>query len=544
MPTGTTAPPRMTMIWCPDWPVVAARLATGVPRTEPVPATAVVTANHVLACSVTARHEGVRRGMRRREAQSRCPDLVVMARDESAEVRCFEPAILAVEAVVAGVEVVRPGLMAVDAIGPARYFGGEPEFVETLYETVRATIDTVTVGVADGAFAAEQAARREVIVPPGRSAAFLADLPISTLDSFGDSPLVDVLQRLGISTLGGFAALSAKDVAARFGPAGAWAHRQAGGQDDKQVVLREPPAECAATVDFEPAVERVDVVAFSARAAAEQFIADLAGRGLACACVELEVTTENGEHLVRRWRQTGVLTASDVIDRVRWQIEGWLQSQGLAGYQGASYGGRQGGAPSAGISRLRIAPVEVVPTGTHQQALWGGDGEAGARANRAIARVQTMLGLGAVVQPVVAGGRGPSQRTELVPWGSTTEREDRAIRAADQPWPGRLPSPAPSVVLDPPSPAQVLDGTGRPVLVSDRGSVVSSPARFGIGGQQPVPVVSWAGPWPADERWWDPASATRVARVQLVDVRGRAYLVVGEMTTGQTPRWFLEGIYD
>jgi protein ImuB len=542
------------MVWCPDWPVVAAWLATGIPRGEPVPATAIVTANHVVACSVQARSEGIRRGMRRREAQSRCPDLVVLARDEPAEVRCFEPAILAVEAVVAGVEVLRPGLMAVGAAGPARYFGGEAEFVETLYETVHATVDTVAVGVADGAFAAEQAARRELIVPPGQSAAFLAALPVSTLDGFGGSALVDVLQRLGIRTLGAFAALPAKDVAARFGPVGSWAHRQAGGRDDRPLVAREPPAECVATVDFEPAAERVDVVAFTARTAVETFIADLAARELACTCVEVEVSTENGEHQVRRWRQTGVLTASDVIDRIRWQIEGWLHGQGTV-LQDTRYGGRGDGLPTAGICRLRIAPVEVVPTGTHQQALWGGDGEAGARANRALARVQTMLGLGGVVRPVVTGGRSPAQRTEWVPWGLDTQRldtqrleaqrEERAQRrSADEPWPGRLPSPAPSVVLDPPRPVQLLDQSGHPVVIGERGSIARPPARLGLGNSSPVPVVSWAGPWPADERWWDPACATRVARVQLVDTLGRAYLVAGEMTDGRAPRWFLEGVYD
>ena len=43
-----------------------------------------------------------------------------------------------------------------------------------------------SIGVADGAFAAEQAARRALIVAPGDSAAFLAPLPISTLDPGGD----------------------------------------------------------------------------------------------------------------------------------------------------------------------------------------------------------------------------------------------------------------------------------------------------------------------------------------------------------------------
>jgi protein ImuB len=517
----------MAVVWCPDWPVVAARSVSG-GRPESEMATAVVTANHVVACSPYAREFGVRRGMRRREAQARCPDLVVLPRDEAAEVRCFEPAIVAVESVVAGVEVMRPGLLAVSAPGATRFFGTEEHLVEALRDVVQSTVDDLEIGVADGAFAAEQAARRGVVVPPGESAEFLADLPIATLDAFGDSPLVDVLQRLGIWTLGGFAALPAKDVAARFGPLGAWAHRQAGGSDDRPLAAREPPAECVVVVEFEPAVERVDVVAFSARSAAEKFIADLAARSFACACVELEVTTANGEQLVRRWRQSGVLTSADVIDRIRWQVEGWL------------HGSRNNAAATAGIVRLRIVPVEVVPTGTHQQALWGGDGAAGARAQRAIARVQTMLGLGGVVRPVVAGGRGPAQRTQLFPWGE----EGELTRCPDDPWPGRLPSPSPSVVLDPPWPVRVLDATGRSVVISDRGAIARPPARLGLDREASVPVTSWAGPWPVDERWWDPASAARVARIQLVDVNGRAYLVAGEMSATAEPRWLLEGIYD
>jgi protein ImuB len=466
--------------------------------------------------------------MRKREAQSRCPDLVVLPRDEVVEARRFEPAIRAVEAVVAGVEVVRPGLLCLAAHGPARHLGGEQPLVTTLQEAVSWAVAEVTVGIADGAFAAEQAARRGVVVPAGESALFLADLPIGTLDAFGDSALVDVLRRLGIWTLGGFAALPARDVAARFGPAGAWAHRQAGGRDERPVVVREPPVDCSVTVDLEPPVDRVDVVAFSARSAVETFVANLSARALACSCVELEVTSEAGERAARRWRATGVLSASDVIDRIRWQIEGWLHA------------GEGTPRLTAGITRLRIIPIETVPTGTHQQALWGGDGEAGERARRAIARVQTMLGFDGVVQPAVVGGRGPAQRTQLLPWG---EERDPS-RRADEPWPGHLPSPAPSVVLDPPAPIELLDAGGRAVVVGDRGALLRPPSRLELRQESRVEVTSWAGPWPADERWWDPASAVRVARMQLVDAAGRAYLVAGEKGAESQPRWVLEGIYD
>ncbi|HWC36687.1 MAG TPA: DNA polymerase Y family protein [Mycobacteriales bacterium] len=518
--------PRIATVWCPDWPVVAACETAGIALPET--AVAVLGANHVVACSGSARGLGIRRGMRKREAQARCPELVVLPRDEVAEARCFEPAIRAVEAVVAGVEVVRPGLLALAARGPARHLGGEQALVTRLQEAVSWTVADVAVGIADGAFAAEQAARRAAVVPAGESASFLADLPVGTLDAFGDSALVDVLRRLGIWTLGGFAALPARDVAARFGPTGAWAHRQAGGRDHRPVTVREPPVDCSVTVELEPPVDRVDVVAFSARGAVETFIANLSARSLACACVELEVVSEIGERAARRWRATGVLSASDVIDRIRWQIEGWLHVR-----DGTSR-------VTAAIARLRIVPIETVPTGTHQQALWGGDGEAGERARRAIARVQTMLGFDGVVQPVVVGGRGPAQRTQLIPWG-----EERApSRRPDEPWPGRLPSPAPSVLLDPPAPIELLDAGGRAVVVGERGALLRPPRRLGLRRKPAVEVTSWAGPWPADERWWDPASAVRVARMQLVDAAGRAYLVAGAMAASDEPRWVLEGIYD
>jgi protein ImuB len=519
-------------VWCPDWPVVA---VSGVADVElpdaPVALDlpiAVLAAGQIVACSRGARGVGVRRGMRKREAQSRCPDLVVLPRDEAIEARCFEPAIRAVEDVVSGVEVIRPGLLLVAARGPARHLGGEPALVSALRAAVRRSVPEVSVGIADGAFAAEQAARRDAVVPAGASGAFLSDLPIGTLDCFGDSGLVDVLRRLGIWTLGGFAALPARDVAARFGPGGAWAHRQAGGRDSRPVVVREPPLDCSVTVELEPPVDRVDVIAFSARGAAETFIANLSARALACACVELEATSELGERASRRWRASGVLTAGDIIDRIRWQIEGWLHSSDDTSRV------------TAGIVRLRIVPIETVPSGTHQQALWGGDGEAGERARRALARVQTMLGFDGVLAPVVVGGRGPAQRTQLIPWG-----EDRAAsRSVEQPWPGRLPSPAPSLVLDPPAPIELLDANGRPVVVGERGALLRPPSRIGLRREAPVPVTSWAGPWPADERWWDPRSAVRVARMQVVDAHGRAYLVAGEMTTGDAPCWVLEGIYD
>ena len=240
----------------------------------------------------------------------------------------FEPIVAALEDIAPGVEITRPGLAAIGVRGPTRYFGGETGVLHALSRAVMGLPmlggADVLIGIADGAFAAEQAARRGVIVDPGGSPAFLEPLPVETLDPAGTSDLIDLLRRLGVRTLGAFAALPGRDVLARFGPAGAWAHRQASGIDDRPVAARRPPVEFAATLDLEPPLDRVDTVAFTARRLAEQFVTDLGAHGLACTCLELQALSENGEETVRRWRHAGVLGVADVLDRVRWQLEGWL----------------------------------------------------------------------------------------------------------------------------------------------------------------------------------------------------------------------------
>ena len=199
---------RVLALWSPDWPVTAAARAAHVPPHRPA---AVFVANRVLACSAVARAQGVRRGLRRREAQARCPELAVLAPDPDRDARAFEPVVAAVEELAPGVEIVRPGLVALAAQGPAGYFGGELAAAERLVDQVAARTGVeCQVGLADGLFAAVLAARRGVAVAPGDTPAFLAPLGVEELDREPDidrSELVDLLRRLGLRSLGAFGAL-------------------------------------------------------------------------------------------------------------------------------------------------------------------------------------------------------------------------------------------------------------------------------------------------------------------------------------------------
>ncbi len=155
------APPRVLVVWCPDWPVVAVGAGPAAPAV-------VVTAGQVVACSAAARAAGVRQGQRLRDAQRHCPDLMVHTRDVGAEARAFEPVVAAVEDFCPRVEVVRAGVCAIGARGPARYFGGEEALAGKITQAVVCRGFTCRTGVADGLFAAQLAARTGA-ARPGRA---------------------------------------------------------------------------------------------------------------------------------------------------------------------------------------------------------------------------------------------------------------------------------------------------------------------------------------------------------------------------------------
>lgn len=515
---------RVLAVWCPDWPAVAAAAAADLPVTHPV---AVLHANRVIACSTPARSQGVRRGLRRREAQARCPELHVAQSDPERDARLFGSVVTAVDEVAPGVEILRPGLLVLAARGAIRYFGSEEAAAERLVDAVAAAGAECRIGVADELSTAVIAARRAALVPSGGGARFLEPLPIAELAAEpslaapdrGD--LVDLLRRLGLRTVGSFAALSPVDVASRFGADAVLAHRAARGEPERPPSARVVPPDLEVEHRCDPPIERVDAAAFAGRAMAERLHVKLSGAGVACTRLQVSASTGNGEHLVRTWRCAEPLTPEGTADRVRWQLDGWLT-------------GRSESRPTAGITVLHLEPVEVVTAGALQLGLWGGVGEGDERARRALVRVQGLLGGESVRVGVLSGGRGPMERITLVPLG------DELVPNADPaaPWPGRLPEPAPSTVL-PNIPAVTLqDRSGGAVNVTERGEFTAAPARLRWGSRE-WDVQGWAGPWPVDERWWDASAARDAARAQVLLAESRALLLICE-----GGRWGVEGIYE
>ena len=531
--------PRLGVLWCPHWPVVVA----GAQPDEPV---AVLHANRVVAHSLAAGADGVAVGQRRRDAQARCPQLRIEPTDPARDARVFDRVVEAVGAKVPRVEITEPGTLTFVARGPARYFGGEAAMATTVVATAVEAVESVGLslgaagsfglGVADGRFAAGIAARRaaaqrlSLVVPAGvrATAQFLHGLPVQLLTDVAGVPadVVHLLHRLGLHHLGTLAALPSADLLARFGPLGAFAHSLASGGDDRLPGTQDPPAGLQVQRAFEQPVHHTDALVFVARQMAEELVAVLAADGRVCTRLVVVSETEHGEQSERVWYRSTGLNAAAMVERVRWQLDAWAQLADL----------------TAGVSLLRLDPVEVRSDDGVQLGLWGGRTQADDWAVRAVARLIAVLGerVGEqqVVVPAAQGGRQPHEAYAWVPAVAADlgESAERLVPGAG-PWPGSLPAPSPAVVHASARPIVVLDTQRSPVGVSGRGVVSAAPAFVQLGGNDD-PVEAWAGPWPLDERWWDAARARRVARFQILTRSGRLLLVGVEQG-----RWWLTAEY-
>ncbi len=532
--------PRVAVVHCPHWPVVAAGSA-------PDEALAVIRANRVIARSVAAGRAGVRVGQRRREAQSRCPGLRLVTHDPVLDARAFHPVVDAVADLVPRLEITRPGVLTFATRGPSRYFGGD----EALAERISSLIDRVLgpaveatgrpgVGMADGQFAAIVAARcavgAAVVVAPGGSPAFLAPLPLHWLVDAGDVAVdqVDLFRRLGLVTLGDLATLDEAHIVARFGRPGIAARRMAAGNDDRPPGTEEPPEGLAVVQHFDEPMPHLDSVVFAGRVLAEQFVGLLGHRGRVCTQLVITAETDHAERSERVWTLSSGFSVAALVERIRWQLDGWATQSDV----GAS---AHTGAPSAGITQLRLEPTEVRADEGLQLGLWGGRTQADEWARRAATRLAGLVGDEQVVIAHDRGGRHPGEVDQWVPASLALAdgAEPRASAGDGAPWPGSLPAPSPTIVYPERREVELRDRSGHPVAVSGRGAVSDAPLLLVERGNGRVSeIVAWAGPWLIDERWWDAARRRRQARFQLLTADGRAFLAVLEHR-----RWWLVAEY-
>lgn len=458
--------------------------------------------------------------------------VVALSRNDDRELHRLAQAL---DAVTPMIEMVDECALLLPMRGPTRYFGGERSVVDRIVAVAESVgVGDVRVGVGSSRLAARVAADREggSIVPASRHHDFLAALPVSVLQDHAhvDPDVVSLLLRLGLGTLGAVAGVERSMLADRFGPDGDDMHVLATG-DDLHPVCAEPlPTQCFVESHHDAALNDAAAVVFAASLLADDMVGQLEPRGLVACRVIAEFTTEHDESCSRVWYHPHGFTASMLTERLRWQVEKWLDDD-----------------LTAGIAHVSIDVQAVEARRATQLGLWGEHGEADRAAWAAVARLVAIAGDGVRV-PEWRGGRDPMSQFALVPAGRVEIRDPTAARQRVTPgevhprtWTGEIAGIVPTVPVDPHRQVDVVDDGGQRVVVTGRHMFSSQPG-FVVDGVRRHRVVACFGPWPVEERWWDAARRRRVARMQcLVDIDNRhtAWLLVSENRS-----WWLVGAYD
>ena len=197
---------------------------------------------------------GIRAGMRLGEALARCPTLVLLAPEPARADAIWEGSLRRLEGIGAAVEPGWPGA-AFFAVESLRGLYGPP--VAVLSRARRTLGPPARLGAGPSRLVAYAAATRSrprrppPIVTGDVAARLLARLPVSTLREFLPEEVIgiDVLERLGVRTLGDLASLPATAVADRFGEQGLRALRMARGVSEP-LRPRRPPQELVERIEL------------------------------------------------------------------------------------------------------------------------------------------------------------------------------------------------------------------------------------------------------------------------------------------------------
>lgn len=431
----------------------------------------------------------------------------------------FERVVRAVSAISPLVEVEDAGVMVLSARGPSRYFGGEESVAQHLRTICSAETVPSGIGIASSRFAALTAAYLSVsrgtpcIIHHSVAQEFLDGIPVGALQRVGSlsADTVGLLQRLGLSQCGAVRAIGESALIDRFGLEGRSVWQLVSGEDVRHFSPDTPPSDFARTIDFEsPLVTAAHVVAAS-HDDVNEAMQTISHHGQRCVRLLVECETDHAETSTRVWGEPRGFSAAAVTQRLMYQLDGWLVNEESTP-----------DAPTSGIVRVRLVPLDCCAATAVQPLLWGGYEENIQRAIRAVTMACAVDSSVVATVPQWEGGRDIAQVYAQVPFAAVNvadahDAEQRVTtgRGVARDWSGAVPVPSPACVFPQPHRAVVVDNDGLPVMVTGRHELSSEPVRIEVEGYS-YRVESVAGPWPVEERWWDPRRRRRHVRLQML----------------------------
>ena len=463
---------------------------------------------------------GLRPGMNPSQARSIAPDAVLRPVPACLADAAAQALLDVALAKSPRVQTLRPGAVALDLAGTTRLYPSRSALGCAMQASAATAGLRVRVAVASGpriALIAARACPDVTIVPAGSEAAFLAPLPLSTLDPSPE--LAGTLARLGLRTLGDFAALERRGIGIRLGTEAFALHRLARGEDATRLEPVVPAETFEEAVALDYVLDRSEPLSFLMAAALERLVARVEARQSAPGALRLALDLEPaGVHVVSVSLPSPTGDVRSLLALIRLAMDD-----------------RPPPAPVRGF-RLVASPGAVIPV---QGSLFGPPMPEPSKLSGLLTRLAVLTGPDSVGSPALtdANARDTATMGAFRP-GQYVKGPRSEVRGLKDGQERALPKLA-FRRFRPPMEVQVETRGGSPNRIAgslpDRTSDLR-PQTSDVSG----PLTRAAGPWYAEGAWW--GGRPEAGALWDVEVRGRGLFRLWHDLAAD--RWYVDGAYD
>jgi protein ImuB len=525
-------------IFVPDFPVEALLRAEPDLRSQAV---AVLEGKaplqKIFAVNEKARRAGVSPGMTKLQVD--CPDLVLRARSSLQEIAAHAALLDCVQSFSPRVEDAGCDTILLDLAGLEPLFGALPRIARDVARRAGDLGLEANVAVASNPDAAALAAHGfsgVVVIPEGKEAEQLGNLPVKVLFMNGDSlQLLEIFERWGIRNLRALAALPDVALSERLGQEGVRLQQLARGCASRSLVPVETPLSFEEAVELEYPLVLLEPLAFLLSRLLEQLCARLSARALATQELHLDLTLgETTDDCTTNHAGTGAparpKSARQIFHRTLRLPVPLLDSKVFLKLLQLDLNAHPPGAP---IVKIHLSAEPVRPRVT-QNGLFLPPSPEPEKLELTLARIAGIVGQNNVGSLQLLDTHRPEAfRMNRFAPDQRQKQPNRNDKNSD--GASRKPNEGAVTALRifrPPAQATVTLREGRPVTIA-------CPKRKEICGE-----ILWAaGPWRSSGDWWEQEGWARDEwDIALQEASGiTLYRLVRDLLSGQ---WQVEGSYD
>ncbi|HSB10581.1 MAG TPA: hypothetical protein VLM38_13920 [Blastocatellia bacterium] len=433
------------------------------------------------------------------------------------------------------VEETAPGTVVLDIEGCALLFGSPREVAKTIARHAAGLGLTVNVSVAQNPDAAIHSAKSFTgitVIPPGKEAKLLGDLPLDALDftlarveAERAAEIFETLALWGIRSFSDFAALPESGVAERLGAEGVRLQKLARGESDRALLLWKAAPEFEKSIELDDPIELLEPLSFILARLLNQLCASLQTHGLAVNELRLGLRLEDRTEHQRSIRLPFPMRDSRIFLKMLLLD---IQSH----------------PPGCAIVAVSLACEPTKPRSL-QSGLFQPLAPEPEKLELVLARLARLVGRDNVGSPELVDTHRPGafrikqfglRKFRVPPSGGRRRARSMPPKGGAQNKSHRQ-SLLGFRVFRPPVSAQVETPKGRPARIR------AQAAGRSIRGK----VVRLAGPWRTSGDWWSEEGWARdewdvtVAASEASREKGTLYRIYHDLWNDG---WFVEGTYD